>query len=98
MSFVDDDVFPRELLQRGFLELADLIRSDAHIEILSEYNFLTYPSSFLLLSSKDESLEARYPVRELSLPVVQCGFRDDDKMWTGNITVEFEVAEEGNSL
>jgi hypothetical protein len=38
------------------------------------------------------------PIGELACPVLECGFRDDDKMGSGDIAVGFEVGKEGDGL
>ena len=40
MRFVNDNVLPADLLQAGFLALADFVRSNADVERLSEDGFL----------------------------------------------------------
>lgn len=50
--------------------------------------------SVLLGALQNSGTEAWYPFLNLSSPIVQCRFRDDDKMRTGGALLEFEVSEE----
>jgi hypothetical protein len=43
---------------------------------------------------QDDDVEVGCPFLELAVPVLECGFGDDDQVGSGDFAVVFEVGEE----
>lgn len=98
MRLINDDVLPGQLFERGFLALADLVRSDTHIEPLSQDRLLANGGTLILVTAEDDCAEARDPVRKLARPVVERRFGHDNQVRAGDIAVNLQVAEKRDCL
>lgn len=98
VGLVDDDVLEGELLQRGALAQAQLIRSDENIEVLRDKSVGDNLRSLFLGSRKDGDIHIWCPISELSSPILERRFRNNNQVRTVDVFVVLQIGKEGDSL
>ncbi|KAI3476086.1 hypothetical protein L1887_62392 [Cichorium endivia] len=98
VRLVNDDVLPRELLERALFAQAHLVGGDEHVKVLGQQVFVDDLVALLLGALEGDHVEAGHPALELAVPVVQRRLGHDDEVEAGRVAEVAEVAEEGDGL
>ena len=98
VGLVDDDVLKGELLQRGALTQAQLIRGDENVKILRNEPVGDDFRSLFLGSCQDGDIDVWCPIGELPSPILQCRLRYNNQMRTVDVLVVLQVGKEGDGL
>ena len=98
MSLVDDDVRERKLAEHRLFNQTDLVGSDANLKIRVEELLADDLCTLFFCAAEDDDVEIRDPSRELTSPVLNSRFRDDNKVGAGVALEMFQVSEEGDGL
>ena len=72
MCFINHNILPRELLERGLFSQAHFIRCNEHVKGLGENALVNERVAFLFRALQRYDTEARHPFVEFSYPVVEC--------------------------
>src|SRR5699024_7916362 len=98
MGLVDNNIFPRKLLEVRYLPQNHFVNGDANIKAFCEMLFVDQTLAFLLVTLKDQYLDIGRPLLELSLPVVQSRFGYSNKMRPRDVAYVAQISKEGDGL
>ena len=98
MGLINDDVLETELLESALLDETDFVRGNADVEVLRDESIGDDLGTLFFGAREQQDVDVGRPVLELTSPVLQRGFRYDDKMGAVYLTMMLEVGEEGNRL
>ena len=98
MSLINDDIFPRKLLQMRLFTENHFVASDANIEVLFEELLVDQPMAFLFAALKNQDSDLGRPSFEFPLPIIQGRLRNSNKVGSMNVADISQVSEERDGL
>ena len=78
MGFIDDNILETEFLERRFLDEADLVTCNADFEVLRDESVRDDCCALVFCTGEEDNVEVRGPLFELTRPILEGCFWDDD--------------------